>query len=439
MPERQVITSLTGTIAPLLTVNTADARAIDYCSKYLPREWSKTTPFVTDEVQVQPNNQSLLNTEMAFEIAKQAHLLRDICVRFTMPPHIVAPAFNPAFYVDHLGFALIDYLRLHFHSNLTYQREAYDLYFKYRKAYTDEERDAVNYLVRGDQTIAQRTLDLANGVDMFVDPMLPNNTAFHQSLPLVVLSQKVRAVLKTRSLLNLINTPIAGTTVTPNGLYNMELWLKHVHLTGNEGDMLVDMSRQNAGICYMIHQNVRQNADDVFSTQNGFIANIKLSGMTKPLRLLRWAFVPTKLQNDTGRNDMFFFQPQPVLGPIPPGMNAYNPIVSWNIQANGQTVQRSVLRDYNRVYDHYHNNPSRFGDEIFEQLYTLYPHSVNAAVGYLDYTNLNNPVLQVIFGTGGTGIDPDIPANPQQLRLIVNAEDYNFWYFKSGNWSRSFN
>jgi len=27
----------------------------------------------------------------------------------------------------------------------------------------------------------------------------------------------------------------------------------------------------------------------------------------------------------------------------------------------------------------------------------------------------------------------------QQLRLIINALDYNFWFFKGGNWTRTFN
>lgn len=439
MSERQVITSLTGTIAPLLTCNSDIPAALDYCSFWLPRDWKKSTPFVTDLFPIAPNNQSLLNAEMNFEFPKVCHLLFDLCVRWIAPPRTVAPAGNPAFYVDHLGYAALDYFRIHFGSNLVYQRENYDLYFKYRQLYTMEKRDAVNELIGGDQTIAQRTADLTNGREYWTDMMLPFGDHFNMACPIVTLSQKTRFVLKTRSLLNLINTPIAGTTVTTPSQETFELWCKTVHLTGNEGDMLMDMSNGDSGISYMIHQNVRQSSDDFASSQTGFQINCKLSGMTKPLRALYWALIPRNLVNDTGVNDIFFFTPNPTLGPVPPGMNAYSPIQSWSIDANGQIIQRQIFRNYNRVYDWYKFNESPHGDEIFGQRYSMYPHSTNSACGYLDYTTLSNPVLRIVTGVGGTGVDPANPANPQTLRVIVNAEDYNFWFFKSGNWSRTFN
>ena len=83
--------------------------------------------------------------------------------------------------------------------------------------------------------------------------------------------------------------------------------------------------------------------------------------------------------------------------------------------------------------------PAPGGDELFFQNYTIQPLAVNAALGYLDYTNLNNPTLYVTFGVGGTGTDPDEPLLPQKLRLIVIGFDYNFWFFKSGNLARAFN
>lgn len=442
MPERQVITSLTGTASPLLTVDTANSSALDYASFWLPREWKKSTPFVVDELQVQSNGQTGLGMDMQFEIPKFGHMIFDLCYRWVAPPRANSVG-SVAFYLDWLGYAALDYFRILFSSNMLFDRHSQDLYFKMRQTYTDEKREGLRYLVRGDQTIAQRTTDFLNGVELYVDMMLPFSTHFNMALPIVVLSQKTRFTMRLKPLQNIVNIqPFGGggTVSTPNnGQDLIELIVKVVHVTGNEADLLIGMSRSDSGIAYMIHQPVRQSIDDFGSIQNGFHINEKLSGITKPIRYLEWALVPTKLINESGRQDPFFFAPQPVLGPMPPGATAYQPIVGWHITANGQIVQRFVHRNYNRVYDHIKWNESSPGDEIFRQFYSMYPHSVNAACGYLDYTTLNNPVLTITMGTGGTGTDPDIPANPQLLRVVVNCEDYNFWFLKSGNWSRTFN
>lgn len=440
MPERQVITSLTGTIAPLLTVESSNPSNVDYASMWMPRMWKKSLNFVKDDLTLQPLGVSSMNQEMAFELPKIAHFLLDLAVQKIAPAHAVAPAGNPAFYVDFLGFADIDYFRINFTSNLNYERRPYDLYFNYRTSKTDEAQATDDYLVRGNQTIAQRSADLANGVTTITDLDLPFSRHDSLAYPIHVLSQKTRFLYKSRPFLDIINTPIAGTTVTPSGNYDYQLLLRVAHVTGDEGDVVLDMSRAQQGIAYMIHQNVRQESDNnLSSTVTGAQINVRLANLTKPLRFLRWALIPTKLNNNTGRNDMFFFAPTPLIGPVPPGMTAYNPIQSWNIVANGQIVQRSITRDIARMWYWNKFHPSRGGDEIQEQNYAEYPHAVNAATGYLDYTNLNNPVLQIITGVGGFGADPDIPANPQAMTLIVNCEDYNFWYMHSGNFTRAFN
>lgn len=439
MPERTVITSLSGAVAPLLTVSTANMEEIDKNSIWVPRDWRKSTPFVIDEIRVDPLGQPVFNGENNFEFAKQAHLIKDICLRSQLPPQIIAPLGNPGNYIDHLGYALIDYFDITFGSNQLYRRQAYDLYFKYRKALESEKRDAVNDLIEGDKTTAQRNQDLLNGVDLLTDMFLPFELHSTQAFPLLSVSQKLRMTLKTRALQNLVQLPVPGTTITQNGNLNFSIIAKVVHLTGREADLILDFTRDSQGVSYLIHQNVRQNQDDISSLQTGFISNTKLSSITKPIRFLQFALIPTKLMNDTGRNDYFFFQPQPNPGPIPAGMTPYNPIQSWSMEANGQIIQRSVPRAYTVIRDHYMMNPSQHGDEIFTQYYDQYPHSVNASIGYMDYTNLNNVVLSLVFGVGGTGTDPDVPANAQVLRLIVNAEDDNFWFFHSGNVSRAFN
>ncbi len=135
--------------------------------------------------------------------------------------------------------------------------------------------------------------------------------------------------------------------------------------------------------------------------------------------------------NNTGRNDFYFFFANPP-PPAPAAQTPYNPIVRWSIDANGLTIQRSVDRNYTRLYKYMYYYEGFAGMDLYFQSYTRFPQANNACGGYLDYTNLNNPVLHAVMGVGGTGTDPDVPANPQQLSMIVNARDYNFWFLKSG-------
>lgn len=437
MPERNVLTSLTGTAAPLLTCDTGSLDCLIDSSLYIARDWKKSTPYVTDDIQIQPNNQSGLSIELQFELPKLATFVVDMILQAILPPITVAPAGNPASYVDHTGFALIDFFRTNFGSNLLFSREAYDLYFMYRRMYPIDLRNGIDLMILGDTSTAQRSAALLNGTTLLIPLYEPFTMDTVNGLPLVCLSQKTRFTLKSQTLANFTFTPTPGTILTFTGIFDFTLLLTVVHTTTDESRLTMDMSRDDDGVSYMIHQPVRQESDDFANSASNFITNIKLSAMTKPLRALYWALVPTRLTNNSGFNDKFLFGPQPI--PLPLGMNPYNPILSWTIIANSQIIQRTVSRDYVRLWKHVLWFPAPVGEDIFFQPYSADMLSENTSLGYLDYTNLNNPQLTINFGIGGTGLDPIIPGAPQSLRLIVNADDYNFWYFKSGNWSRTFN
>lgn len=437
MPERQGLLALTGTVAPLLTVPTTLTEVVDRASIWVPRMWKKTTPFVIDDIAIQPLTPQILGNEKIFDIPKQCHMIKTMILHVTLAPRTVAPL-GTAKYVDHLGFALVENFKIMFGANLCYEVQPHDLYFKYRKNYKNERRDAINAMILGDQTSAQLTTALASGVELFIPLMLPFEEHQSKSMPLLTLSQKLRIHFKSQVLQNLITQQV-GTTVTINGQDQFELILKEVHLTGPEAEKVLCMSRDERGISYMIHQHVRQNSDDFQSTTTGFQINCRMVGITKPIKTMYMALIPTKLINNTGRNDIFFFQSNPTLGPVPPGMTPYSRPISYQITANGQIIQRIIPFRYDTIYNHWLYVESQHGEDIMNQFYSEYPNSFSAAVGYNDYTNYSNPVLTINMGVGGTGVDPDNPLLPQSLRLVINAQDYNFWYFQNGNFTRTFN
>lgn len=439
MPERQTITSLVGVAAPLLTVDTGAPAAIEQTSQHLPRMWLKSTPFVFDELPLTPSTVIDIGVEGSFELPKLATLVSNIVLRTVAPPLNVVPLAAPVNYVDFPAWAQIEYFRTLFGSNQVFSTEAYDLYFKLWQDVNFEKRIAVELLTMGNTSTAVRTAAVTAGAEWYSPLWQPYECDPSESLPLITFSQKTRLTLKTFPLAQiLINPTNAAVTKPSNQPFDYSLIITVIHTSGDEGAMLLQMSQNDDGISYMIHQNVRQEVDEYANITNGYKAISKMSGITKPIKVLRFALVPTKLMNNTGRNDRFFFSPQPP-APIPAGMTPYNKIVSWNIQANGQIVQREIFDVFNRIYQYFLYNQGLPGEFIYFQRYTSTPHSHNAALGYVDYTNLNNPTLTITFGTGGTGTDPDNPATPQSLRLIYNAVDYNFWFMKSGNWSRAFN
>lgn len=438
MPEKSVITSLVGVAAPLLTCDTSDYENLVRDSPWVPRDWYKTTPFVRDELTLQPCHNSTIGVELQFELPKLASVVSNIALRTVVPASTVVPA-APAYYIDFPGFAIIEYFTTHFGSNQVYTTHDRDLYVRYSKFLEFEDQNAVGKCVYGDTTIAERSALLLNGdADGMYTPLWqPLDMCTSNALPLVCLSQKTRFLLKTRPFANIVFNPNAAT-ITPQQNFDFTLVLEVIHTTGDESNFLLQMSQQDDGIAYLIHQHVRQDSGQYANQQNGFEIIEKMSGITKPIMVLYWALAPTRLVNNTGFNDYYIWNPDPV--PVPAGMNPYSPIVSWSIEANGQIVQRTIRNKQNRLYAHYRKHKSLGGESIFFQDYTSDgPTLCNQATGYLDYSNLNNPTLRVIMGTGGTGADPINVGQAQSLTVIFNALDYNFHYFHSGNWTRAFN
>lgn len=443
MPERQVITALTGTAAPLLTVNAANRPELDFASFFLPREWKKTVPFVIDYVHLDPNNMNTtqtLSSELRFELPKQANVLSDLILEVNLPPMIVNTPGATIAYSDWLGFALIEHFNIFFGANHTYNRRSMDLYLRVRQTMGIERLESIRKQVYGDQTTAARTALFVNGTQdspLLIPLFLPFCDDPMMSLPILCLSQKTAFQLQTKPIPSLIYNP-SNSTYTANGATTFRLLLQQIHTTGPEGEFLLDLSRHPSGISYMIHQNVRQSDNDFASLTPNARWSQQLAGITKPIKNISFGLIPTRFVNNTGFNEYFFFNPNPP-APIPPGMTPYTPIRGFDIIANGLVIMRFQRRTYNsyHIYDLFHKGFA--GEDIYTENYAWWPHAINVASGYLDWTNLNNPTLNIDFGVGGTGIDPINPAIPQSLRLIVNAEDYNFWFFKGGNWTRTFN
>lgn len=441
MPERSVITSLIGPAAPLLSVNADSGQSLHDGSCFLPRMWHKSTPFLLDDQRIGPMNPIGFNVDINYEIPKQATLMSELFLHTVYPAATVVGVGQPS-YVDWLGYAQISgsgvFTQL-FGSNKLYDVIGEDLYFRMRTTMPLEVYDRERRTNLGDTSTAQRNAALVNGTEMITDLMLPftcvdESKMMEKAYPLVCLSQKTRFTLRLDTAANLIRT--AGTTVTLNPPTTCEFYITTVNTTADEGSALLAMSQQSDGISYMIHQRIRQMTDRIqIANATGGISTVNLTSLTKPLKVLYWALIPEHLRDNTNRNDRFMYAPQPA--PVPAGMNPYLPITSWSIESGGQIIQRTVDRQYNRIVQFGLRHPSPVGDEIFHQSYSLNPVCLNEAHGFLDWTNLNNPRLQITF-PGTTGIDTDT-GGTQALILIVNAVDYNWWYLKSGNITRAFN
>lgn len=454
MSERSVINTLAGQAAPLLCCDVRSKGDIESCSLFYPTNWCKSTPFVIEEFAVPLSNPFGFGADCTFEYTKSATILLRSDLEITIPPHTVTNTLVPAnppgqaYFVDHLGFAFIDRLELHFGQNKIFDHSKYDLYMRYREKYLDETRDHINEMVFGDKTTAQRTNLLLNGTPAGQPLIVPLDYAWAQTptsgLPLVSLSQRIRWTLRSENLNNLIVHPIDNTAVvTPQGNWQVRLLLKVVHLTGSESQCFLEKTMATSGLTYLIHQSQRQLSDTISSGRNA-VKSIQLGNINRAVQILRWALLPIHLQDNTGRNDYFMFNPQPPLplppGPgVTPGMNPYSPIVSWGLTATGLTVQKDIDNYYNRYLLRFDLFPSAPGESIFFQCYSMGPIAPNCTLGFLDFNNLPNPTLVIQLGQNGTGLDPDNNLLEQQLLVVIIADDDNFWYLNRGNWSRAFN
>ena len=444
MPQKEVITNLTGVVAPLLLSDVKNPQELCYTSPFLPRYWTKTVPFIKDNIRLDPCNSAKLNAENIFEISKIGHGITDFVIRCILPPGTVNGGIVPniqANYTDFTGWEYWEKLEMKFLANDVFDVVPHDLYFEHRKNHEVEKRDAINELVLGDTSTAIRTAAFANGTELITDFFLPFTKASKKMLPIVVLSQKIRTILTTRPL-NQFTQIQVPTVTTEVATYNnvdiqLQLLLEIVHLTANESGYFLAMSQENTGIGYMIHQHIRQMTERIATLASNVRIPVRLCGISKPIRIFNFALQPEAMSNNTNRNDRFFFNPNPPL-PIPAGLSPYNPITQWEIEANGQIIVRPLYRNQNRVHMHQQYCISPHGDEFFTYYFGQKPNSVDESNGYMDFSNLNNAMLYITLGIGGTGTDLVNPQNPQQLNVIVNAEDYNFWYLKKGNWSKSF-
>lgn len=456
MPERPVISTLAGQASPLLFDDVREKLRVLQVSPFTPLMWDKCTPFVVDHVRVGSNTPFGWGNDVNFEFQRLASVLLDSALEIKLGPTQVTNGLVPAnppgqaYYVDHLGFAFINTLELHFGQNKVFDHDKYDLYFHYRERHAREIVDLYDDCIYGDKTTAERTQLLLNGTPEGKPLIVPLDYIWDGytkgSLNLLCLAQRMRWVLRSESLSNLVVRPLDGTTnIAQATLPVVTLLLTVGHVSGAENDvMLLSTNSDSAGITQMIHQSQRQYSQVISTVANNAAPYVPINNFGRALKQIRWALLPFHLQDNTGRNDYFMFAPQPP-APIPPGpgvapgMAPYTPVVNWRIEANALVIQRTIENLYSKAYLRKNIYPSPHGEEIFFQTYSLLPLAKNCAYGMLDYNNLPNPQLIIQLGTGGTGIDPDDGVSPQRLLVIIHADDYNFWYFNRGNWTRAFN
>lgn len=443
MPQREAIKALIGVAAPLLTIGTvgdgsassiADLQStIDATSPWAPRQWIQTPPFVTEHQEYSPSNPVSLGGQAIFEIPKAATLIEDAVLVLDLPALVGGAGTTFLWYLDHIGYAVISRHRIMFASNQNFQVFKWSFYRRYATWLNDEKRSAYNELIYGDKTTAQRTALATNGGRLYIELFETFSDDTTQALPLVSLSQKLRLEFDFEALTNIIQTdsPTTPTQATP---FNAALWLTVVHTTGTESNIFYAKSLRPQGIAYMMHEPVMQNADSFANSTSGAELRVKITNITRPIQVLYFWLIPDNLINNTGTNDFFMYNPNPP-APIPNGMSAYNPPVAFRIEANGLSIQKQNDVTYNRYHIKQRLHTARAGEFILMQSYTLNPEAINAALGYMDYGNLNNPTLYITMGVGGTGV---FGGAPQSIRVMIEGLDYNFWYLQGGDFSKSF-
>jgi len=445
MPQKEAIRTLTGVAAPLLTVATISGDAgglsdadvqdlIDRNSPWVPRQWIQTPMFVTQDQEYTPSTPvTRIGGQVLFEIPKNMTYIEDMILKVILPPLIGGVGTTFLYWVDFLGFALINQMKVMYSVNTNLQIQKWSFYRKYSKWLENEQKASLDPLIYGNTTTAQRSALAVNGGVLYIPLLLPFREDTSNALPMVTLAQKLKLQFDIEALNNLIVTD-SPTQVAQNGQIEYVLLVNAVHVTGSESSNIYNKCQRSQGIGYMIHEPVIQNIDTFANNTSGVELRTKIVNISRPIQALYWFIIPDNLINNTGTNDFFMYNPNPPL-PIPPGMAAYNPPVRWRIEANGLTIQDRLDIEYSRWYKSNKYHKAQAGEYLIFQTYSLAPEAINAALGYMDYGNLNNPTLFLTMGVGGTGT---YLGAPQSIRVILEGLDYNFWFFQGGDWNKAF-
>jgi hypothetical protein len=445
MPQKEAIRLLNGVAAPLLTVATVSGdstglsdeqvqQQIDSNSPWVPRQWIQTPMFIMQHQEYSPSTPvTRIGGQVIFEIPKNMTLIEDMVLKVILPPLVGGVGTTFLYWVDFLGFAMMNEMKVMYSNNTNYTVQRWSWYRQYAKWLENEQKAAIDQIIYGNTSTAQRSALAANGGTLYIPLLLPSRVDTSNALPMVTLAQKLKLMFNIEALANLIQTD-SPTAVAQNGQIEYSLLVNAIHTTGSESVGFYNKCQRAQGISYMIHEPVIQNVDSFANTTNNVELRAKIVNISRPLQIIYWFMIPDNLINNTGTNDFFMYNPNPPL-PIPPGMAAYNPPTQWRIEANGVTIQDRIDIDFVRWYLAQKYHKGQAGEYLLFQTYTLAPEAINAALGYMDYGNLSNPTLFIQMGLGGTGT---FGGQPQSIRVFLEGVDYNWWFFQGGDFTKSF-
>jgi len=352
----------------------------------------------------------------SFKIPIIADKVGPIQLLFTLPPIVpqvqgaTPAAVNPR-WQDFIGYVAWERIELIYATQEIYTLFPEDCWFKYRRFYREDQKEAIATLIRGDLTVPQRINDALAPLEIIVDLPLPHTRSMNRWIELMQLSHEIRVEVTWKNLNNLVQDDNGGGYDPTQVLTNVLLKATYVHVDGDERDFYTMSTENENGIIKLIDDFKMEKyivpTGTPFGEYRIKINNFRSSTKIFKFIIRRWSL--TQQNEMTGNR--YFDQLQ---GPIDIPGTIYT-IKYWYLEGADGRIMEPVSDRYNRYYLHmmYHNSPP--STCFYEWSFAMNPDDPNNGTGTYNFGNTTNLTLVIYFNQQ--------LAEPLEITMAVN--EYN--------------
>jgi hypothetical protein len=340
----------------------------------------------------------LFGSKSTFKIPIIADKVGPLQLLFTLPPIVpqvqgnTPASVNPR-YQDFIGYVAWEKIEFLYATQEIYTIYPEDCWFKFRRFYRQDQKDAIAKLVKGDQTVPQRIADATATQDIIVDLPLPHTRSMNRWIELMQLAHEPRIEITWKKLADLVQDDNNGGYDPTQQLTNVLLKATYLHVDGDERDFYTASTESQNGIIRLIDDFKMEKVIVPTGTPIGEyrikINNFRSSTKIFKFIIRKWA----KTQQNTLTGNRYFDDLQ---GPTDIAGVAYT-IKYWYLEGADGRIIEPVYDRYDRYYLHmmYHNSPA--STAYYEWSFAMNPDDPNNGTGTYNFGNTTNLTLVIYF------------------------------------------
>lgn len=330
---------------------------------------------------------------------------------FTLPAFALPGGSVFARYVDFIGFAAWEKIELNYSGQNVYTIYPEDLFEKHRRLPGVEARDAINELIAGDKSAAERDALARAGQTIIVDLNFPFTRGTSRFLEIQQLAQYITIKVFWKNMREIIQHDVlalpAGASIT-----DVKLRITNIHVEKDERDHHTASTQLEHGLI-KLYEDFQSQIERIPAATTG---QYELNLRNFDTLVKRFGFI-LRLYSDLQTD----WTNQP--------FENLQPIVRWKLVDASGDITEWIEDRYNRFYLHriYHDAPA--GEYIYAHSFVLDPDDLLNCTGGFGIGNSTNPKLVLDFGGVVTAGD---------IQCYMFANEYNLTHQVRGDLQPAF-